>query len=100
MHRAPLPAGLGEALAEGLDQAQALVRNDQPHPGQAARFQVPQEVPPALGVLLGAFADAQDLAMPLGVDADGHQHGDGADLAAPAPLQPDAVEVDVGILPG
>jgi site-specific DNA recombinase len=37
----PLPRGLGEALAQGLDQPQALVRDHQPHPPQPAFLQVP-----------------------------------------------------------
>src|SRR5262249_19879520 len=40
----------------------------------------------------------QHLAVAVGVDADRHQYGHVADLAAPGPLQPDAVQEDVGVL--
>src|SRR5262249_49985614 len=98
--RAPLPARLREALAQGLHQPQALGRDHQPPALQAPLLQVAQEGAPALGVLLGPFHDAQDLAEAVGVDADGHQHRHRADLAAELAAQPDAVQVDVGVLPG
>jgi site-specific DNA recombinase len=99
VHHAPLPGRLGEALADGFHQPQALVADHQPHAAQAARLEVPQERPPALRVLLAALGHAQDLPVPVGAHPDGHQHRHVLDLAAPGALQPDAVEVEVGVLP-
>jgi site-specific DNA recombinase len=99
VEHAALPGGVRETLADGFRQPQALVADHQPQAAQAARLQVPQEGAPALRVLLGALRHPQDLAVPVGAHADGHQHGDVLDLAAPGALQPDAVEVDVGVLP-
>jgi site-specific DNA recombinase len=99
VHHAALPRRLREALADRFHQPRALVRHHQPHAAKAARLQVPQERPPALGVLLAALRHPRDLAVPVAADPDRHQHRHVLDLAAPGALQPDAVEVDVGVLP-
>jgi site-specific DNA recombinase len=96
---AALPAGLRVELAQRLHQPQALVTDDQPHPLQPAPLQVAQERPPALGVLLGAFHHPQHAAEAVPAHPDRHQHRHVLDLADPAALQPDAVQVDVGVLP-
>jgi hypothetical protein len=98
VHDTTLPAGLRVALGRRLDQAQALVADRQPHAGQAALLEVAQEGAPALGVLLGPLHHPQHLAEAVGTHAHRHQHGHVADLAAPAPLEPDAVQVDVRVL--
>ncbi len=98
MHDAALPAGCRVKLRKILDQAQALVGDKKQHPAQAPLLQMPQKRGPALAVLRGAFDRAQRLAITPLVHADRHRHGDVLDLAAPASLQPDAVEVNLGAL--
>ena len=95
---APLPCRLGETLAHRLHQPQTLVADHQPHATQAARLEMPQERPPALRVFLASLAHAENLAVPLAVDPDGHQHRHVPDLPAPGTLQPDAVQVHVRVL--
>jgi site-specific DNA recombinase len=93
-----LPARFREALAHRLDQAEALVGGHEADAPQAPRPELPQGGQPAGRVLLAPLHDPEHLPVPVGVDAHGHQDGDVADLAAPRPLQPDAVEEDVGVL--
>jgi site-specific DNA recombinase len=97
VHHAALPAGVGEVLGRALDQAQTGVRDDQLNAGEATLLEVRQEARPAGLVLLGALADAQDLAVALGRDADRDQERDVAHLARPAAPEHDPVEVDVGV---
>ena len=73
MHRAALPVGLGEDFRGGLDQSAACVGNDQPHALQAAIFEVAQEPPPTLQILLLALSDTQDLPESIGSDANRDQ---------------------------
>src|SRR5262249_21854198 len=94
---APLPSGFRQALAQRLHEAQALVGGHQPHALQPPRLQVAEEGQPAGRVLLAAFHHPQHLAVAIGVHPDGHQDRHVADLAAPGPFQPDAVEEDVGV---
>jgi hypothetical protein len=53
---------------------------------------------PSRLVLLRAFDNAQDLAITLGVDGDCDQQRDVANLAGPAALHHDAIEIDVRML--
>src|SRR5262245_10164412 len=46
-------------------------------------------------VLLGAFADAQNLPISFGVDRTGHKKRDVADLTGPGALHHDAVEIKI-----
>jgi len=57
-----------------------------------------EERAPARLVLLGAFADAENLAITVVVYTDRHQQRDVAHLAGPAALEHDAVQVHVGML--
>src|SRR5262249_3343219 len=70
----------------------------QPHALEAPLLEVAEELPPGRGIFLAAFHHAQDLAVAVAVDADGHQDGHVADLPAPRPLQPNAIQKDVGML--
>lgn len=58
-----------------------------------------QKARPAGLVLLGPFADAEDLAISLIVDAYGHQYRHVGHFAAPGALEHDAVQIDIGKLP-
>src|SRR4029077_6975625 len=49
-------------------------------------------------VLLGAFADAQNLPKTLGIDGAGHQQRDVAHLAGPSALHDDAVQIKIRML--
>lgn len=64
---------------------------------QAAGFEVAQEVLPRGFVFLGAFTYPEHFAVTVLVDADGDEDGDVFDFAAPGALEPQAVEVDVGV---
>ena len=55
-----------------------------------------RELPPALRRLSEALGGADDLAVAVVVDADGYHDGDALAGSAPAALQVDAVDVDVG----
>jgi hypothetical protein len=57
-----------------------------------------EEAAPARLVLLGAFADAENLPIPIVVDANRNQQRHVAHLAGPAALKHDAVEIHVGML--
>jgi hypothetical protein len=98
MHHAALPARVGQIVGDAFDEATARVRDDQLHAAQAPVDQVAQEGRPAGLVLLGALADAEDLAVALGIDGARHQQRDVAHLARPGPLHDDPVEVEVGML--
>lgn len=58
---------------------------------------MPQEALPRGLVLLRALGHAEHLPVAVRVDADGDEHAHVAHLAAPAALQPQAVEEDVGM---
>src|SRR5262249_8390246 len=97
---APLECRLGEALAHGLDEAKTLVGGHESYSLQPPRLQVAEEGQPTRRVLLAPLHHPQHLAVPVGVDAHRHQYGYVLDLAAPGPLQPDAVQEDVGVVAG
>src|SRR5262245_24378049 len=61
--------------------------------GWSSLLQMLEEAAPAGFVLLGAFADAHNLAVALAIHADRHEVGDIPHLPSPAAL--DAVEIDV-----
>jgi len=98
VHRAALPTGVGEELRGTLRKSDTSVRDDQAHAFQPAFLQVLEEARPPGLILLGAFDDAEDLAISLGIDGNRHQQRDVANLARPGALHHDAVEVDVGML--
>src|SRR6476620_4102669 len=84
MHHAALPSRLWQVLSRALQQAAAGIRNDQLHAREAAIDQVSQKRRPTGFVLLGALADAENLAKSFRVDRAGHQERDIANLAGPA----------------
>src|SRR5215472_10718974 len=57
-----------------------------------------EEATPARFVLFGALADAKNLSISFAVHPDRHQQRDVADLAGPAALEYDAVEVHIRML--
>ena len=67
-------------------------------PYQPAILEVAEEPRPALLVLLGSFSYAEDLAEAICSHADRHEDRNVSDFPAPAPLQVDPVEIDVGVL--
>ena len=73
MHHAALPARLGQVLSGALHKAAAGIGNDQLDALEAAIDQVPQKRRPAGFVLLGAFADAQNLSKSFRINGAGHQ---------------------------
>ena len=95
VHDAPLPLCVGEELCCRFHQAQARVRNDQLHAGQAAVLQMTQEASPALQILLLAFGDSENLSMTIGADADRHQHRDVSHFTGPAAFEHHAVQKQI-----
>jgi len=93
-----LPLGVWEEVRERLDQAEALVRDDQLDALEPTLFEVPQEAGLAGLVLFRTFRDAQDVSVAVRIDADRDQDSHVSDLAAPAALEIDAVAVDVRVL--
>ena len=75
MGAAALPACAIEHAGDGVDQALVGIADDQPDPGQATGDQAAQEPGPAGPVLGGAQLQAEDLAVPGGVDPGGDQRG-------------------------
>src|SRR5579859_1080346 len=100
MHDAALPLGVRVKLGEGRDEPEALIANEKPYSSQASLLHVAQEVNPRGLVLLGPLHDAQDLAIAILVDADGHEDAYVPDLPAPGALEPDPIEENVGMLAG
>ena len=98
LKNAALPGGLGEEFGRAFGKPQAGVRDDQPDAIQASFFEVLEERAPARLVLLGAFADAENLPITVAVHADRHQQRDVANLASPAALEHDAVQVNIRML--
>jgi hypothetical protein len=92
MHHAALRSRLWQVLSRALHQAAAGIRNDQLHAREAAIDQVSQKRRPTGFVLLGALADAENLAKSFRVDRAGHQERDIANLASPAALHPQLSE--------
>ena len=68
MGAAALPARAIEHTGDSVDQALVGVADDQLDPGQATGDQAAQEPGPAGAVLGGAQLQAEDLAVPCGVD--------------------------------
>ncbi len=73
-------------LGDRFDQAQAAVAHHQLYAFEPTAFKVPQEGLPGGFVFLGALTHRKDLTEPVLVYADGHQHADVLDLAAPGTL--------------
>ena len=69
MNHAALPLCVWQILSSALHQAAAGIRDDEPHALEAAIDQVAQERRPPGLVLLGTFADAQNLPKTLGLTA-------------------------------
>lgn len=82
MGAAPLPGRAGQVHRDGLDQAGARVRGDEPHAGPAAGHEVGEELVPRRAGLGRGHAHAEHLAVPVAVEP-GHDHDDGVD-GAPA----------------
>ena len=97
-HHPALPLGVWEEVRERLDQAEALVRDDQLDALEPTLLEVPQEAGLAGLVLFRTFRDAQDVSVAVRIDADRDQDSHVSDLAAPAALEIDAVAVDVRVL--
>jgi hypothetical protein len=83
MHHAPLVASLWQQSADRIHQSGAPVAGRRAHARQATPRQRGDERVPAGGVLLRALGHADDLAVPVQPDADGHGHGDVLDRPAP-----------------
>jgi hypothetical protein len=83
---ASLPGSAGQDRADRVHQAGVGVGDDQLDAGQAAGGQGAQEGEPAGAVLGGGDVDAEDLAVPVGVDADRDQGVDVDDPVALADL--------------
>ena len=98
VHDAPLPPGGQKLLGSGIDKPKARVGDVQSRARKTTFLEVLEEVEPARIVLLSSFYDAEDVAIPFGVDADRHQQRDVPHLARPGPLQDDAVQVYVGVV--
>ena len=90
----PLPAGAGQGRGDRAHQAGVCVAGHQPDPGQAAGAQVAEEGQPAGTVLAGGDLDAEDLAVPISVDASGDQGVHGHDPATFADLEDQGVGGD------
>lgn len=73
MGAASLPAGAGQVGRDGLDEAGVGVAGDQPDSGQATGDEVGEELVPRRTGFAGGHADAEDLAVAVGVDAGGEQ---------------------------
>jgi hypothetical protein len=97
-HDTPLPGGIGKELGGAFGQPHAGIGDDQPDALEAAFLEMLEEAAPARLVFLGAFADAENLPIPIAVDTDRNEERHVADLAGPAALKHDAVEIHVGML--
>ena len=80
VHDTALPGSFGKELGCALGQAQAGIRDDQPNAVEASFLEVLEEGAPARLVLLGAFADAENLPITAVIDADRDQQRDIAQL--------------------
>jgi len=76
MGAAALPARAGQGRADRDHQAGVRVGSDELNAGQAAGGEVAEERQPAGPVLTGGGLQAQDLAVPVGVDAGREQRVD------------------------
>ena len=95
VYRATLPLCIGIDLRGRLQEAQVLVRGEQPNALQSAFLETFQERSPTLLALARAFGRAEDFSVALAVHAYGHQHRHACHLAAPAAFQVDAVHEHV-----
>jgi hypothetical protein len=86
MYDAALPPGCRQVLGGALDETAAGIGDDELHALEPTVDEVAEEGRPAGAVLLRALADAEDLAITLGIHADRHQQRDVAHLA-PAQLR-------------
>ena len=100
MGPAALPGRARQGRRDGGLEARVGVGDDQRHPGQAPGDQAPQERHPAGAVLGGDHVHAEDLAVPVGVDAGGDGAGDVDDAAPLADLLGQRVDPHVGVGPG
>ena len=65
MDHAALPFCLREEVPDDFVQAEAFIRNDQPHAFQPAVLQIAQKVAPGLLVLAASLGDAQNLTVSM-----------------------------------
>lgn len=91
MGAAALPAGAGQVGGDRLDKSLVGIRGDQPDPRQAAGDEVGEELVPRRPGLGGGDAQAEDLAVPVAVDAGGEQDDGVDDPAAFADLHGERV---------
>ena len=97
VHRAALVGGSREHLGDGAGHGGGLVAGEHAHAREPPALEPREELPPALGRLREPLRGADDLAVAVVVDADGHHHGHVLEGAAPGPLQVDPVDEDIGI---
>jgi hypothetical protein len=88
---AALPSRARQGRGDRGDQTGVSIAGHQLHPGQAAGGQVAEEPQPAGTVLAGGDLDAEDLAVPVGVDAGGYQCVDRHHAAALADFEHQSV---------
>src|SRR5512139_348101 len=98
MNHAPLPACLGQILRDALKEAAAGIGNDQLNAFETAVDEMTQKRRPAGFVFLGALTDAENLPKSFRIDSTGHQQRDIADLARPAALHHDPIQIQVRML--
>jgi hypothetical protein len=73
MRPAPLPRRTGQRRTDRAREAAMGVGDDQPHPGQPAGGQRPQERQPAGTILVRRDVQAENIAAAVGVDPDRDQ---------------------------
>ena len=100
MGAAALPDGARQHGGDGGVEALVGVGDHQGHPRQAPGHQAPQERRPPRSGLGGEHVDAQDLPVPVAVDAAGHGTGDVDDAASLAHLLGQGVDGHIGVGPG
>jgi collagen type II alpha len=97
---ASLPGRAGQGGADGVGQAAVGVGGDEGHAGQAAGGQVAEERQPPGAVFGGGDLQAEDLAVPVGIDPGRQQGVHVHDPAALADLQHQRVRRDEGVRAG
>src|SRR6202008_4155078 len=97
VHNTSLPGGVRKDLGGALGKPQAGIRDDQADTGKASFFEMLEEVAPARLIFLGALADAENVPITAAIDADRNQERDIADLAGPAALEHNPIEIDVRV---
>jgi hypothetical protein len=83
MDDTPLPFGLRIKVADRFYQANTGITDYQLHALEAALFQMPEKPAPAGFILPGAFPDAKNPSVALGIDSDGDKDRYIADLLSP-----------------